>query len=357
MRILYIITGLSLGGAEKVVVELADQMFVKGHQVKIAYLTGSVFVKPKFEQIEIIALGLNSITNLFGASRRYRNLIDVYKPDIVHAHMVHANIFTRLNRIVCPVPRLLCTAHSSNEGGLLRMMAYRITNFLSDFNSNVSQEAAKSLIEKGAFSEKNLVTVYNGVDLDKFHKYVNQDFKDTTNEVRILAVGRFDKAKDYPNLLNSIALLRKQTTQKFRLDIVGDGELRPIIEALIAELDLKDIVTLLGKRSDIPALLNQANIFVLASQYEGLPTVVLEAMACQCYVVATNCGGTTEIMGETGYIVPIQNSEALAITLYQTMQLTDVEKQRNNIKARIRVEEIFSLNSSVNTWLKYYENA
>lgn len=357
MKILYVITGLGLGGAERVVVDLADKMFLKGHEVKIACLIDKVLVKPKAEQIEIITLKLNSGTDFLKASQRYRQLIKAYQPDIVHAHMIHANIFSRLNRIGCVVPRLICTAHSSNEGGELRMLAYRFTNFLSDFNSNVSQEATQSLIRRGGFSEKNLTTVYNGIDLNKFKKIQMIKKDNSSDEIEILAVGSFNPPKDYPNLLHAIALLRHKTRQKFKLKIAGDGKLRPIIEALINELELADVVTLLGKRTDITDLLNQADIFVLASQREGLPTVVLEAMACQCYVVATDCGGTKEIMANTGTLVPSQDSEALAIALQKTFLLSAEQKWQNNTKARLRIEEIFSLDASVDTWLKHYENS
>ncbi len=81
------------------------------------------------------------------------------------------------------------------------------------------------------------------------------------------------------------------------------------------------MIVLLGKRSDIPELLNQADYFVLSSRHEGLPTVVIEAMACETFVVATDCGGSAEILGETGVLVPIQNSEALAKGLEQAMKL------------------------------------
>ena len=168
MKILYIITGLGLGGAEKVVADLADQMVLRGHKVKIAYLKGDVLVKPDSKSVELIYLGLESGKSFISASQKYRQLIKQYQPDVVHAHMVHANVFARLNRIGCAVPRLICTAHNSNEGGNIRMLAYRYTNWLSDFNSNVSQEAVQVFIDKGAFTDKNLIPIYNGIDLNKF---------------------------------------------------------------------------------------------------------------------------------------------------------------------------------------------
>uniref|UniRef100_UPI002617F138 glycosyltransferase n=1 Tax=Clostridium sp. TaxID=1506 RepID=UPI002617F138 len=93
MKILYVITGLSLGGAERVVADLADQMTLLGHNVKIAYLTGDVLVQFASSDVEIIALHLNSVKDFLPASKKYQRLIKSFSPDVVHAHMVHANLF------------------------------------------------------------------------------------------------------------------------------------------------------------------------------------------------------------------------------------------------------------------------
>ena len=353
MKILYVITGLGLGGAEKVVCDLADQMSNLGHQVKIAYLTGKVVVRPKNINVDIIPLDLNNFYGLYLASKKYKKLIQDFQPDVVHAHMVHANIFTRINRIGCAIPKLICTAHNSNEGGRLRMIAYRLTNFLSDFNSNVSQEATESLISKGAFNKNNLTTVYNGIDLSKFKSFKTEKKND---EIMVLSVGRFNEQKDYPNLFKAIKILKDNSLiEKVKFYIVGDGELRSYLEKTIEDYGIKNNVVLLGKRSDIPELLNQADYFVLSSRHEGLPTVVIEAMACETFVVATDCGGSAEILGETGILVPIEDSEALAKGLEHAMKLTEDQIRENGKSARKRVETLFSLEASVNKWLALYE--
>jgi len=353
MKILYIITGLGLGGAEKVVCDLADQMILKGYDVKIVYLTGSVLVKPVSSRVELLPLHLNSASNIFSASRKYKKIIRDFSPDVVHSHMIHANIFARLNHLSFKYVRLICTAHNSNEGGKLRMMAYRLTNFLSDFNTNVSKEATDSLISKGAFNHKNLATVYNGIDLSKFI-FFNKDIN--SNELSFLSVGRFNAQKDYPNLLHAIAIFRQNPQHKeYILKIAGDGELRPQIEELIEHLGLKNNVTLLGRRNDIPQLMQEADFFILPSAYEGFGLVVAEAMACGAFVIATNSGGVAEVMGDTGILVPPQNSEALAEAIKQAVDKTPLEIQENNLKARQRVEELFSLEKSVQNWLKLYE--
>ena len=353
MKILYIITGLGLGGAEKVVCDLADQMILKGYDVKIVYLTGSVLVKPVSSRVELLPLHLNSASNIFSASRKYKKIIRDFSPDVVHSHMIHANIFARLNHLSFKYVRLICTAHNSNEGGKLRMMAYRLTNFLSDFNTNVSKEATESLISKGAFNKTNLTTVYNGIDLSKFI-FFNKDIN--SNELSFLSVGRFNAQKDYPNLLHAIAIFRQNPQHKeYILKIAGDGELRPQIEELIEHLGLKNNVTLLGRRNDIPQLMQEADFFILPSAYEGFGLVVAEAMACGAFVIATNSGGVAEVMGDTGILVPPQDSKALAEAIKQAVSKTPLEIQENNLKARQRVEELFSLENSVQNWLKLYE--
>ena len=353
MRILYVITGLGVGGAEKVVCDLADQMILKGHDVKIVYLTGSVLVKPISPRVELLPLHLNAASNIFGASRKYKKIIRDFSPDVIHSHMIHANIFARLNHLSFKYIRLICTAHNSNEGGRVRMLAYKLTNFLSNLNTNVSQEASESLISKGAFNKNNLITVYNGIDLNKFN-FFNKD--KNSNELSFLSVGRFNKQKDYPNLFQAISILKNTINKEVKFYIAGDGELRPQLEQLIVDLGISDCVVLLGKRSDIPSLLNKADYFILSSRHEGLPTVVIEAMACGTFVIATDCGGSAEIMGDTGILVPPQNSEALAQALNQAVNKTPLEIQENNLKARKRVDELFSLEKSVENWLKIYRN-
>lgn len=351
MKILYLITGLGLGGAEKVVVTLADQMILLGHQVKIVYLKGNIIVEPDSKQIDLIGLNFEKVWDFFAASKKLKKVISDFQPDVVHAHMVHANIFARLNRLGSNnIKKLICTAHSSNEGGHIRMLAYRYTNFLSDINTNVSNEASESLIAKGAFSEGNLLTVYNGIDLNKF----KSKKKNLNNKIKFLSVGRFNEQKDYPNLLQAIALLKNKIDINVKFYITGDGELRGGIEDLIQELGIQDFVELLGKRTDIPDLLNDANFFILSSKNEGLPTVVIEAMACQTYVIATDCGGSAEIMGATGKLIPIQNSVALADAIFEVLALTDSSIRDNNVIARKRVEDNFSLQASVNRWLELY---
>lgn len=348
MNILYVVTGLGGGGAEKVVADLSDQMSKRGHQVKILYLKGKdVIVKPACDEIELVYLGFEGIGNFYSASKKFQRIIKEFNPDVVHSHMVHANIFSRLNRVFVKLNKLICTAHNANEGGVLRMIGYKLTNNLSDINTNVSFEAVESFIKKKAF-DKNAIAIYNGIDLNKF-KFIEKKNNSIKN---ILAVGRLNIQKDYPNLLKALSLLPEEYL--FRLSIAGEGEERESIESLIRSYKLESKVQLLGRRNDIPELFSKADIFVLSSAYEGFGLVVAEAMASNTFVVGTDCGGVKEVMGGTGILVPPKNSVALAEGLITAINFSHDHILQNNMKAFAHVKKNFDLKIIVEKWLELY---
>lgn len=355
MKVLYVITGLGQGGAERVVCDLADKMYEKGNDVKIAYLTGDILTKPRYQEIELIKINLNSLLLFPLAYIKLSKIIKNFKPDVVHSHMVHANIFSRLIRVTNPIKKLICTAHNSNEGGRFRVILYRLTHNLAHITTNVSNTATMSFETKNAVPKNGMVTIYNGVNLTKF-KYNSSARKEVENEFNlnsdisvILAVGRFNKQKNYPNLLNAIKLLKEKANLPFKLLIAGDGELREHIETLIGGLNLKDDIILLGRRSDIPKLMSACDVFVLSSDYEGLPTVLIEAMACQAQIVATDVSGVKEIVDIYGQIVPTNDSESLSNAIIKSMNIPI-----KNIDGAKYVKSKFDLEIISEQWLDKY---
>lgn len=355
MKILYVITGLSQGGAERVVCDLADAMCKKGNEVQIVYLTGEILTLPISKKIKIIKIGLNSIASLPKSYLKLRRVIRNFRPDVVHAHMVHANILSRLIRTTTPMTKLICTAHNSNEGGYIRKLAYRITHNLADLTTNVSKTAVSSFEIDRAVPKGGMKCVYNGVDFNSFiyhssaREKVIKELTLKTDRKIILAVGRFNEQKNYPNLLEAVSYLKKQTTEDFLLLIAGDGELRTEIEALIVELDISDEVILLGRRNDVPTLMSACDVFVLSSDYEGLPTVLIEALACQAQVVSTDVSGVREIVGTCGKIVPTNNSISLAEAIKYRLQ-----NSNKNVSGQQHVKNKFDLDLISDKWLKIY---
>lgn len=355
MKILYVITGLGQGGAERVVCDLADEMYKRGHDVKIAYLTGNILTSPIYKEIELYSVGLNDFISLPMSYFNLSKFIRKYKPDVVHSHMVHANIMTRLVKLLTPMSKLISTAHSSNEGGLLRMLAYRSTNCLAELSTNVSNTAVKSFESKYAVSKGEMETIYNGIRFDSFNynPQANQEIKYelglNIDTKLVLAVGRFSKAKNYLNLLSAIKNLKDKYSLPFILLVAGDGELRDEIEAFVSKLNITENVILLGRRKDIPTLMSACDVFVLSSDYEGLPTVVIEALACQAQVVSTDVSGVHEIIDIYGKIVPVRNADALAQAISESLLI-----KNKNILGYQYVKGKFDINIISDEWVDIY---
>lgn len=317
------ITGLGMGGAERVVTNLADSMSKLGHNVTLIYLVGEPIVVPESLDINIIFLDFKNkpILSFF----QFLKVLYKLNPDVVHSHMYHANMLSRIARIFKKIPKLICTSHNSNEGGYTRMLSYRLTNFLSDVNTNVSNEACNSLINKKAFSKNNIICIYNGIDHEKFEfnnservKY-RRNFDINDNEKVIISIGSMTKQKDYPNLLYAINKL--QSNIAFKVFIVGDGPEFEKVGKLIIDLNLTQQVTLLGIRNDVPSLLSMSDIFVLSSAWEGFGLVVAEAMCNKKVVIATDCGGVKEVLRQELFLVPPKNSQLLSEKINSALEL------------------------------------
>lgn len=361
MKIVLLITGLGVGGAENQVVNLADEFANRGHEVLLIAMAGSPIVLPKNKYVQLKCLRMNkSPYKIFTAYLCVRNILRNFKPDIVHSHMAHANIFSRLLRFSITIPRLVCTAHNTNEGGAVRMWGYRLTDYLADITTNVSQEAVDCFVKCKAVPAQRILVVPNGIDCTRFRfdsvarKNLREILAVPDGVQVLLAVGRFSEQKDYSNLLTAFAALRNEHTHSV-LWIAGTGEERSIFEAQAKELDIDHKVFFLGLRNDVPALMSAADIFTLSSAWEGFPLVVGEAMACKRIVVSTDAGGIKEWLGGLGFVVPIKNSTALSKALLQGLEMNAVDREIQGNAARERVLTHYSLAAVVTRWLEIYK--
>lgn len=356
MRVLLVITGLGVGGAERQVCDLADGLNRLGHEVKLLYLTGSAVVTPASAGVAIHGLGMGkNPLSFLGAIRALKRHIESFRPDVVHSHMFHANILVRLARLSCSIPKLISTAHNTSEGGRFRSFLYRITDSLADLSTNVSDEAVEAFVENGAVPKGRMIVVYNGIDLSRFHCVDPQERSRSNDDLVILAVGRLHPQKDYPNLLRAFSLLPPTFSgQRLRLDIVGEGAERNALVVLAKGLGIESRVHFLGIRSDVPKLMNQADLFVLSSAWEGFGLVVAEAMACEKRVVATDCGGVAEVLAGNGILVPPRDHKALAEGIQMTLAMGPDEAKLLGRKARAHIERTFSMDVILSRWQEIY---
>lgn len=359
MKILFVITGLGVGGAERQLVDVARSLAARGNQVVIAYMTGEQLIGQSETSVQFVSLGADrSPLSIIRVLYKLRCLVLELKPNVVHSHMFHANLIARLLRLSVRIPKLVCTAHSNNEGGAVRMLAYRLTRSLDDVFTNVSVEAVREYEAKGASLPGKMLAVLNGIDADLFkpsmtiREHLRNEYQISDCQV-VMAVGRLVGAKDYPSLILAFSKL-VETNPLARLWILGDGPLRCQLENECERLSLNGKVRFFGIRNDVENLLNAADLFVLSSRWEGFGLVVAEAMANEKVVVATDCGGVAEVVGDCGYLVPPEDPDSLYLAMRKALALTVDQQKALGVSARARVVENFSLERVADKWMDIY---
>jgi PST family polysaccharide transporter len=358
LRILLVSTGLNMGGAERQVVDLADSLAARGHRVMIAYMVDGVALRPGNRHVALYPLHCaKTPVGLLRGYARLAAMVYRWRPDVVHSHMVHANLLARLVRLAAPVPRLVCTAHSNREGGRGVVLAYRLTDCLADVTTHVSHEAATEYEQAGAVPEGGMVTVYNGIDVDRFQGGADGPdpgaWPGSSRRRRVLAVGRLVPEKNQAALLRAFALVADDHPDT-DLWIAGDGPLREELESLRDELGLIGRAFLMGERHDVPELMRSADLLVLSSRVEGFGLVVAEAMASGALVVATDVGGVAEVMGNHGFLVPPGDVAALAQGMSDALRM---EPSRASLLAacnRAYVSSRFDIRRVTEDWLGIY---
>lgn len=359
-NLLFIITGLGVGGAEKQVCLLADQFALHGNKITIVSLVDKeILIKPKNKNIKIVSLNMRkNIFSFLITANKLKNIIKNEKPDIIHSHMIHANIFTRLIRIFVKIPVLISTAHNTNEGGKFRMFLYRITDNLATISTNVSKEAVNSFITQKATTSDRMITIYNAIDTNIFsyNELIRQKKRSEINlddnTPIILSVGRLTEAKDYPNLLHAFSNL--SLSKRPKLIIIGDGEEKENLQQLACDLKISKDILWLGIRHDVSDWMSACDLFILPSAWEGFGLVVAEAMSCKRLVIGTNSGGVGEVINKYGLVIPPKNSTALTSAITQCLSLPEQEKNTLGILARKHIINTFSVEKICQQWLDLY---
>ena len=188
----------------------------------------------------------------------------------------------------------------------------------------VSSGVATSVAESCGIPSAKITTVHHPIPVDEIQALsmnpVEHSWFGAKEYPIILAAGRLARQKDFPNLIYAFAGLRKK--KLCRLMILGEGPRRRSLETLVKRLGLQDSVSLPGFVENPFALMRRASLFVVSSRFEGLSTVLLEALACGCPCVATNCrSGTAEILdrGRVGEVVPVGDEVALEEAMFRAL--------------------------------------
>lgn len=357
-RVLLLTNSLAVGGAETQFVRLALHLHANGHPVRVATILpdgrGLRGLEAAGIHHEVLPLQapVSGITALAGAIRLFLR----WRPDVVISFLFYANVLGRLAAAVTRVPVVICSVRNERFGGRINDAALRLTDRLATVTVTNSTNAAARLAADRIVNEDRLLVIPNGVPLEQFEGHpdrgaarralgaLDQDFL-------WLAIGRLEPQKDYPTLLRAMETLR-DAGQRAQLRIAGGGSQRAALDVSISGLGLSAIVKTLGVRHDVPVLLDAADALVLTSLWEGLPNVIIEAMAAAVPVVTTNCGGAPELVehGVTGLLVPPGDPPALATAMAALMRLSVARRREMGEAGRRFVAERFAVDRIMTCW-------
>jgi glycosyltransferase involved in cell wall biosynthesis len=358
-----VVTGLDVAGAEIQVVSLARHLRARGWRVHVISLT-----PPKAFASELAGRGifLHSLNMRPGIADprglgRLAALVHVIRPQVLHSHMKHANLLTRLTRLSASYPVSISTIHSIRDGGRITEAAYRITDPLCDMTTHVSKAGVYRYVQAGAVPSMRIRHIPNGIDVTAFRPRISVR---TTKRHQLgvedsfvwIAVGRFEGAKDHANLVGAFELVAREHSNSVLL-MVGHGPEERHIRLQVRKLGLEHRVRFLGLRNDIPDLMNAADAYVLSSKREGLPLVLLEAAASALPVVTTMVGGTAEIVldEKTGFVVPPESPSRLAEAMLRMSNLSANMRTVMGVAGRNRVDTYYAFARVVTEWERLYD--
>ncbi|MBM3942632.1 MAG: glycosyltransferase [SAR202 cluster bacterium] len=223
----------------------------------------------------------------------------------------------------------------------------------------VSQHVGEMLTQTGGYPAHRIVVIPNGCDVAAIRARadVQRGARPAGGPLNVLMVARMDDAKDQDTLIRATALVRRQLPD-VHLVLAGDGPRRPVLEALAREQQAADLVTFLGTRRDIPELLGQADVFVLATHTEGFGIALIEAMAAGVPVIASDIPACREILegGKLGRLAPDGDAAGMAQAI-QNLLDNQAEGRRLAILASCAVQKKYSLDSMAQAYAQALEGS
>lgn len=352
-RVAFFLPSLRGGGAERVVVALASHLASRGIPVDLVVASA---VGPFVDELgpDVRLLDLHSDRVLRALPDLVRYLLRV-RPAALLATPSHAGAIAVLAQKIARTPtnvivREASTASLANRhaGAVARFrnrLVARFTYNLASAVIAVSEGVAEDLSTFARIRHGRVHVIPNPVDLPHIQaraaEYVEHPWFAEARAPILLAAGRLTRDKDFGTLLRAFKLAR--SSRDLRLVILGDGELYDELHTLARELDVAEHVLMPGFQANPFAYMVRASLFVLSSVREGMPNVLLQALACGCPIVSTDCrSGPSEILagGAFGRMVPVRDPVAMAGAILRTLE-EPVDRQRlRDRAAAFDIEEI-----------------
>lgn len=364
MKIVYVLSQSNdIGGASVHLLDLAAAMQALGHDVVILAGGNGIFhqharaMQLTTEPTQHLLREISPLHDLL-CLQELRQALRRHKPDLVHLHSTKAGVVGRLAARSLGLPVIFTVHGWAFTDGVSPWQAvlYRsIEKFMAPFSSRiiaVSEYDRQLALAAGVGNASLITTIHNG--MPSLTDIAANATHGKNAVPRIIMVARFNSPKNHKDLLLALSVIKNEPWQ---LELVGDGELLAETKALASELGLANRVEFPGNCNDVPARLARSDIFVLVSNWEGLPLSILEAMRAGLPVVASDVGGVSEAVmaGETGFLAVRGDITALSAH-FKRLLASPNSRQKMGEAGRIRFEKGFSFQTMLDETLMVYRD-
>lgn len=372
MKIVYIITGLSTGGAEIMLHKLLQRLDRRLFEPQVISLTSKGDVGPLIEAlgIPVFALGMRrELPNPFLLLRLVLHLRRL-KPDIVSTWMYHADLLGGFAARLAGCSRVIWGLRNSDlspdKSTRSTLLVARICAWLSPWLPtrilSCSSRSRHVHVALGYQADKTHV-IPNGFDLARFrpdltaHKGLRVELGLPVDVHLVGLIARFDPQKNHAGFMEvAEKVLLRRNDVHFVLAGTGIDASNLPLQKMIADRGLQTRMHLLGRRDDVPRVMAALDTLVCASTYgEAFPNVLGEAMACEVPCIVTDVGDSAHIVGNTGHVVAPHDMAGMAHRITDILNLPDKERRELGIQARLRIQENFEIDVIAGYYQTHYD--
>ncbi len=324
MRILHVITTLNTGGAERLMVDLLPLLIGKGNQVELLLFNG--FMTPFKLELEKRGVIIHELcvndkgSDVYNPMHLFRLLRYMKDYDIIHTHNTACQLYVPIAKLLARSRvKLVTTEHNTTSRRRDFWWFRPIEKWMYRQYANIVciGDVSRENLQKYLNKESRACVIYNGIDTQRFI----QPIKNISHQENfiITMVAGFRPQKDQDTLLRSFTHL----PSNYQLRLVGAGEREYELRSLCQQLNLTDRVDFMGIRMDVPEILEQSDVVVLSSHWEGLSLSSIEGMASGRPFVASDVDGLHEIVLNAGVLFPHGDDLALAQSIQKLCENPD----------------------------------
>jgi glycosyltransferase involved in cell wall biosynthesis len=356
IRLAYVIKSMAIGGSQTHLTQVLRLLDRERFAPILYCLTGEGLLLEAVRGLDIPVVdggGHHGFKGYWGVAAvlRLARFLRHERADVVHNYLLRANAVGSIAARLARVPVVLCSKRGCHERRGLELALAQMGNWLAD-RVTVNAEAVREFVHANERCPKEkMVVIPSGVDTDRFRPLAEDGFKARLGlpqeHLIVGIVTRMRVRKGIEEFIRAMGRVRETHPQAHGV-IVGEVDLDEHLQGLVRTLGLDGHLSLLGRRSDMPEVLSAFDLFVLSSHDEGMSNAILEAMAMEKPVVATDVGGTGEVVrqGHTGLLVPPKDPEALAVAIGEVLAQPARAREMGRLGRQI-VEDGFSAHAMV----------